>query len=109
VEISENSENHLKDIVAGREVAGADGFSDRAGKVEEKTQGEGKATKNAERGWQLGVGSANYIDLRDIGERPVCLQVLEVKSLLEASPAVTALRRTKTRQRARRTHYSESF
>jgi hypothetical protein len=55
VEISENSENHLKAIVGGRQVAGADGVSDRAGKVVEKTQGEAKAIINGEgagsRGW----------------------------------------------------------
>jgi len=67
VEISENSENHLKAIVDGREVAGVDGFSDRAGKVAEKTQGEGKAAKNGARSWQSGVGSANCMGLPDVG------------------------------------------
>ncbi len=67
MEISENSENHLKAIVGGRQVAEVVGFADRAGKVAEKTQGEGKAAKSGERGWQSGVGSANYIDLREVG------------------------------------------
>jgi hypothetical protein len=74
VEISENSENHLRAIVGGREVAGVDGLSDRAEKVAEKTQGEGKAAKSGARGWQSGLGSANYIDLRDKGECP-CLSL----------------------------------
>jgi hypothetical protein len=75
VEISENSENHLKAIVGGRQVVGRDGFSGGAGKVAEKTQGEGKAVETGSRGWHSEVASANYIDLRDIGERPVCPQV----------------------------------
>jgi hypothetical protein len=66
VEISENSENHLKAIVGGRQVAEVNWFSDRAGKVEEKTQGECKANKSGARGWQSGIRSANYIDLRDM-------------------------------------------
>ena len=37
----------------------------------EKPQGEEKAVKIGSRGWQSGVGSANYIDLRNIGERPL--------------------------------------
>jgi hypothetical protein len=45
VEIPENSENHLKAIVSGRQVAGRDGFTATAGKVVEKPQGEGKAAK----------------------------------------------------------------
>jgi hypothetical protein len=49
VEISENSENHLKAIVDGRQVADVVGFADLAGKVAEKTQGEGKAAKSSER------------------------------------------------------------
>ena len=60
MEISEKSENHLKAIVDGREVAEVDGVGERAGKVAEKTRGEGKAAKSGARGWQLGVGSANY-------------------------------------------------
>jgi hypothetical protein len=52
VEISEKSENHLKAIVDGREMAGVDGVRERAGKVEEKTQGEGKAARSGDRGWQ---------------------------------------------------------
>jgi hypothetical protein len=78
VEISENSENHLKAIVGGRQAAGRDGFSGGAGKVAEKTQGEGKATKKGERGWHSRVGSANYIDLRGIVKRPVFLQACPV-------------------------------
>jgi hypothetical protein len=68
VEISEKSENHLKAIVEGREVAGVDGVRERVGKVVEKTRGEEKATRSGVRGWQSGVGSANYVDLPDIGE-----------------------------------------
>jgi hypothetical protein len=64
VEIAENSENNLKAIVDGRQVAGRDRVTDRGGKVVKKTQGEGKALKRGERGWHSGVGSANYIDLR---------------------------------------------
>jgi hypothetical protein len=55
VEISENSENHLKAIVDGPQVAEVVGFADRAGKVAEKTQGEGKArevgNEAGSRGW----------------------------------------------------------
>jgi hypothetical protein len=68
VEISENSENRLKGMIDGWEVAGVDGFSGRDGKVAERTQGEWKAMKSGARGWQSGVGSANYIDLRDMRE-----------------------------------------
>jgi hypothetical protein len=57
VEISEKSENHLKAIVERREVAGGDGVGDRAGKVAEKTRGEGKATRSepeaGSRGWEV--------------------------------------------------------
>jgi hypothetical protein len=38
VEISENSENHLKAIVDGRQVAGRDGFRQGPEKVVEKPQ-----------------------------------------------------------------------
>ena len=64
MEISENSENHLKAIVGGRQVAGRDGFSARAEKVVEKTQGEEKAPKSGARSWQSAARSADYIDLR---------------------------------------------
>ena len=64
VEIAENSENHLKAIVCRRQMAGGDGVRDRSGKVVEKPQGEGKAAKNGERGWQSRSPSANYMDLR---------------------------------------------
>jgi hypothetical protein len=47
VEISENSENHLKAIVGGRQVAGRDGDSARAEKVAGKTQGEEKESEIA--------------------------------------------------------------
>jgi hypothetical protein len=40
VEISENSENHIKAIVGGWEVAGLDGVSNRGRKVVGKTQGD---------------------------------------------------------------------
>jgi hypothetical protein len=43
VEVAENSENHLKAIVGGRQVAGRDGFRRGDEKVVEKPQGEGKA------------------------------------------------------------------
>jgi len=49
VDISENSENHLKAIVGGRQVAGRDGVRQRAEKVAKKTQGEEKAVINGER------------------------------------------------------------
>jgi hypothetical protein len=49
VEIAENSENHLKAIVGGRQLAGRDGFRRNVQKVAEKTQGEGKAAKSGER------------------------------------------------------------
>jgi hypothetical protein len=54
VEISENSENHLKAIVGGLQVAERDGFRQGAGKVAEKTQGEGKAPKKGSR--EIAVG-----------------------------------------------------
>ena len=71
MEISENSENNLKAIVDGRQVAGTDGVRPRTEKVVEKPQGEGKAAKIGVREWHSSALSANYIDLRDIGERPV--------------------------------------
>jgi hypothetical protein len=49
VEISENSENRLKAIVGGRQVAGMDRLSESGEKVVEKPQGEGKAAKNGSR------------------------------------------------------------
>jgi hypothetical protein len=64
VEITENSENHLKAIVGGRQVSGTIGFNARTGKVVEKTQGEGKASKSGERGWQSKAVNANYMDLQ---------------------------------------------
>ncbi len=45
VEISENSENHLKAIVVGRQMAEVNRVRVRAGKVVEKPQGEEKASK----------------------------------------------------------------
>ena len=71
MEISENSENHLKAIVGWA----ASGWRwmelvNEAENAVKKTQGEGKASKIGERGWQSGVGSANYIDLREMGELP---------------------------------------
>jgi hypothetical protein len=45
VEISENSENHLKAIVSGRQAAELDSLRRGREKVAEKTQGEGKAAK----------------------------------------------------------------
>jgi hypothetical protein len=70
VEIPENSENHLKAIVGGRQVAGRYGFRARAGKVVEKTQGEEKAAKNGSRSKHSAAASADYIDLREIGDVP---------------------------------------
>ena len=49
MEISENSENHLRAIVRGRQVAERDRFTAATGKVAEKTQGEGKAVKTGAR------------------------------------------------------------
>jgi hypothetical protein len=66
VEISENSENHLKAIVGARQLAGVDGFSGETGKVAERTQGEGKAPRIRERDWHSPASSANYLDLRGI-------------------------------------------
>jgi hypothetical protein len=43
VEIPENSENHLKAIVGGRQVGDVTWVAGWAGKVVEKPQGEGKA------------------------------------------------------------------
>jgi hypothetical protein len=43
VEIAENSENHLKAIIVGRQVGGRDGFSRSDEIVAEKPQGEEKA------------------------------------------------------------------
>jgi hypothetical protein len=60
VEISENSENHLKAIVDGWQVAGKDGVSEFAEKVAEKTQGEEKAAKNLARDWHSTPSSANW-------------------------------------------------
>ena len=69
VEIPENSENHLKAIVGDRQVAGRDGFRARAGKVVEKPQGEEKAAKNEARSKHSAATSADYIDLREIGDK----------------------------------------
>ena len=66
MEISENSENHLKAIVGGRQVVEMNWFGRRAEKVAEKTQGEGKAAKSGARSWQSGVASANYMNLQEI-------------------------------------------
>jgi hypothetical protein len=66
VDISENSENHLKAIVDGRQVAGKDGFMRCAGKVAERTQGGEKALKIEARSWHLRGASADSIDLREI-------------------------------------------
>jgi hypothetical protein len=49
VEISENSENHLKAIVGRRQGTEKDGFSASVLKVVRKTQGEGKALGSGER------------------------------------------------------------
>ena len=66
MEIAENSENNLKAIVCGRQMAEVDGVSDRGGKVVEKTQGEGKASKSRARYWHSSLPSANYNDLRAV-------------------------------------------
>ena len=49
VDISENSENNLKAIVVGRQVARMNGIGRRAGKWLEKSRGEEKAVKNGPR------------------------------------------------------------
>ena len=49
-----------------------------------KTRGEGKAMKSGARGWQLGVGSANYIDLREIEGTP-SVPKLVPPGMMEAS------------------------
>ena len=72
MQISENSENHLKAIVGWRQAAEVDRFGRTTGKVAEKPQGEGKAAKIGSRDWHSGEASADYIDLREIGERLVC-------------------------------------
>src|SRR5271169_5849406 len=66
VDISENSENHLKAIVGGREVAGGDGVSGRGCKRGQKDTGRRKGEGRASRRWQLGVGSANFIGLHAV-------------------------------------------
>jgi hypothetical protein len=63
-EISEISENHLKAIVGWRQVAEVTWFGRRTEKVEEKPQGEEKATETGSRDWQSAGASADYIDLR---------------------------------------------
>lgn len=65
MEISEKSENRLKAIFRGWQVAGPDGLTATVAKVVKKTQGEGKAAKIGSRGWQSGEASANYIELRE--------------------------------------------
>jgi hypothetical protein len=65
VEIAENSENHLKAIVDGRQVADVVGFAGFAGKVAEKTQGEGKAAWGLALGW--GECQLRRVT-RDVGE-----------------------------------------
>jgi hypothetical protein len=52
VEISENSENHLKAIVAWRQAAEGDGVGRVPKYRHEKRGGEGKALKIGARGWQ---------------------------------------------------------
>ena len=56
MEISENSENHLKAIVGGRQVGGRDRVTGRTEKVVEKPQGEGKAAKRGETRMALAGG-----------------------------------------------------
>jgi hypothetical protein len=70
VEISENSENHLKAIVDGRQVVEINKVERRAEKVAEKTQGEEKAAKTGERDWHLPAVGANYMDLREKAATP---------------------------------------
>ena len=56
MEISEISENHLKAIVGGRQVAGRDGFSDRVEKRGEKDTGRRKSGKKQRTELALGGG-----------------------------------------------------
>ena len=71
VEISENSENHLKAIVGGQQMAGVDGVSDRGGKVVGKTQGEGKALKSGRTELAVGGGECWLHRLADMGKPSV--------------------------------------
>ena len=66
VDISENSENHLKAIVGGRQTAVREGFRQCAGKVAGKTRGEEIAMKIDARSWQSHGASADFIDLREM-------------------------------------------
>src|SRR5258706_7339881 len=68
VEMSENSENHLKAIVRGRQAAERNRVRQRVEKVAEKAQRELKATEKSERGSQSLVISANCIDVRARGQ-----------------------------------------
>jgi hypothetical protein len=54
VEMSENSENHLKAILSERQAAERNRVRQRVEKVAEKPQGEGKATKKSERAGNRG-------------------------------------------------------
>src|ERR1700693_4168934 len=65
VEISENSENHLKAIVGGRQVAGRDRLRESTGKRGKKATGRRKSGLPGGRCWHSGLMSANYMDLRD--------------------------------------------
>jgi hypothetical protein len=73
-------------------MAGGDGVSGRGGKVAGKTQGEGKALKSGERGWQSGVGSANYLDLRDIGGRSFGISAIDPLAQAFPTPALRKVR-----------------
>ena len=64
MEIAENSENHLKAIVGGRQVAEVNWSGRPTEKVAEKPPGEGKAAKIESRDWHSVAVNANYIDLR---------------------------------------------
>ena len=64
MEISENSENHLKAIVGGRQVAGKVWVRARDEKEAGKTWGEEKALENGLDAGTWSGASANYIDLR---------------------------------------------
>src|ERR1022692_1278289 len=70
VEISENSENHLKAIVGWRQAAGKVGVTQVPKCRHEKSRGEGKAPKIGSRDGRSSVSSANYVDFRGVGGPP---------------------------------------
>ena len=65
MENSEISENHLKAIVGGRQVAEMNWVGRWTGKVAEKPQSEGKASESGFRCWYSLPVSADYMDLQE--------------------------------------------